>query len=139
MLENNDRPLPRDPQALLRDFSVSIQLKDIKRLQKLHERLAPRWWEHGFLALLFLSTASFLVTLITVRFSGVEQARPALDYILYVSFGLMMISLIAVLEFLLAKVTALRLLYQLLTRELAAAQEQLKSQQKDEEDSSQVK
>ena len=139
MLENNDRPLPRDPQALLRDFSVSIQLKDIKRLQKLHERLAPRWWEHGFLALLFLSTASFLVTLITVRFSGVEQARPALDYILYVSFGLMMISLIAVLEFLLAKVTALRLLYQLLTRELAAAQEQLKAQQKDGEDSSQVK
>ena len=112
---------------MLRDLSVSIQLKDIKRLQKLHERLAPRWWEHGFLALLFLSTTSFLVTLITVRFSGVEQARPALDYILYVSFGLMIISLIAVLEFLLAKVRTLRQIYEMFHQDLSQLEQQVAS------------
>jgi hypothetical protein len=134
MLDENQPHPPRDRETLVRDVSVSLQLKDIKRDQELKEQAAARWWERGVVTLLFLSTVGFLTTLIAINFAPVEKTPLIFKYVLYITFGVMMVSLIGLLEILLAKLAALRRLYTLLRGEVGALQRRLQEQEKAKKD-----
>lgn len=108
MLDKDKEHYPKDPETLLRDVSVAIKLKDIKRDQILQERMSRTWWERTVLIVLFIATVGFLVTLATIHLSGQENIPEIVNYILYMTFGVMIISLIALLEILLERVSVLR-------------------------------
>ena len=130
MLDENQPNPPRDPEALVRDVQVSLQLKDIKRDQTLGERASAHWWERGIITVLFLSTVGFLTTLITINFAPQEQIPTLFKYILYVTFGVMMVALIALLELVLAKLAAVRRIFTLLRGEVGELQRRLAEQEK---------
>ncbi|MBN1518258.1 hypothetical protein JXA32_16980 [Candidatus Sumerlaeota bacterium] len=106
--EEQSDSYPRDPKTLAQELSLALELRNIKRHQALHERLSDQWWERFLLLALFVSTIGFLLTAITLKLAPRASSQLLMQYILYVLFFFMMVSLVAVLEYLLSKLQNLR-------------------------------
>lgn len=117
VLEKDPRRLSRDPGELIRDIDLSLELKDITRAQRLQERLRASWWERLLVVGMFASVVSFLLT--TIMLHGTEAMHhPRIVILNYLSFGAMMVTLVAVLENLLSKIATMRKMLFLMDEEL---------------------
>jgi hypothetical protein len=95
---------PRDKDELLREVDARIRVRDIRRLDQLKDRLAPKWWETGIVIVLFAASVGLLGSL--VQYSAVRE-DPINAWLLF-WFGLMILTTVLSLEFLLVKIYNLR-------------------------------
>ena len=103
---------PRDPKALLREMSARIKIKDIKSLYKLKDRISVKWYESGLVALLFGTSLAFLFIVLKL----IPEPKPLVrEFVVGASIALIL-TVTAILEFLLRKFNALRRLYEIHTR-----------------------
>jgi len=103
---------PRDPKMLLTEVSARIKIKDIKRLYKMRDRIAVKWYESALVALLFVAALTFLVVVVQL----LPKPNPIVrDFVIASSVALILIAT-AILEFLLRKFRAMRALYELQSR-----------------------
>ena len=130
MFEPKQPNWTRDPEKLISELSLAMELKDIERDQKLREDLQDKGSERVLLLVLFVSVIAFLLTLVTLKFAPHAKDQPLMDYTLYAIFGVMMISLVGVLEYLLAKIKALRKLFLVTDANLARIRKLLEEYKK---------
>lgn len=95
---------PRDKDELLREVDARIRSRDVRRLDELRGRLAPKWWETSIVLVLFASALGLLASL--VQYSHVRE-QP-LDRFMVFWFCLMVLTTVLSLEFLLVKIYNLR-------------------------------
>jgi hypothetical protein len=106
--------LPRDPEKLLREVDAAIRIKDIKNIQRYRDRVELKWWESGIVILLFISGLGFMITI----YKLLPSEGTPLFWFVFFWFALFTITLVAAVEFLLAKIAALRSLYEINARVL---------------------
>ncbi|MCX7716795.1 MAG: hypothetical protein N2111_00105 [Candidatus Sumerlaeaceae bacterium] len=109
MLLPEEDPLPRDARTLLREVDAAIQVKDIGRIHRWRNVLERKWYESGLTVILFISGLGFMITVYKLLPAG----NTLLFWFIFAWFALFTLSLIGVIELLLAKVHALRELYQI--------------------------
>jgi hypothetical protein len=114
MLLPEQDPLPRDAPTLAREVDAALRVKDIRRLHRWRDALERKWYESGIIVLLFISGLGFMITVYKMLPAG----NTLLFWFIFAWFALFVLSLIAVIEFLLAKVHALRQLYYLQSRQV---------------------
>ena len=119
-LPENGR-LPRDPDELVREIDAAMRIRDIKRVLQWREQIELKWYEAGIVLLLFISGLGFVITI----FKLIPQQNNALFWFVFFWFFLFTITLVAAVEFLLAKISALRELYQLNTLKLDRLEKKL--------------
>lgn len=119
-LPENGR-LPRDPDELVREIDAAIKIRDIKRVLQWREQIELKWYEAGIVLLLFISGLGFVITI----FKLIPHQNNALFWFVFFWFFLFTITLVAAVEFLLAKISALRELYQLNTLKLDRLEKKL--------------
>lgn len=120
LLPRNFR-LSRDPDILLREVDAAIKIRDIKTFQRCRERIEIQWWESGFVLLLFISGLGFIITI----FKLIPSNNPPLFWFVFFWFALFTISMIACLEFLWAKINALRQLFEINSRMLERLEKEI--------------
>ena len=116
-----DIRLPRDRETLLREIDAAIKIRDIEKVQRWREQIELKWYEAGIVMLLFISGLGFVITI----YKLIPQQNNALFWFVFFWFLLFTITLVAAVEFLLAKISALRELYQLNTLMLDRIEKQL--------------
>jgi len=114
MLLPEQDPLPRDAPTLAREVDAALRVKDIGRLHRWRDALERKWYESAIIMLLFISGLGFMITV----YKMLPAANTLLFWFIFAWFALFVLSLIAVIEFLLAKVYALRQLYDLQSRQV---------------------
>lgn len=127
MLEKNRKFFTRDPKQLSQEIDLSIELKDIKRSQDLHQQLRMSWFERGIFVLIFIAMVAFLSTLIVMQRTESESIPDMLYYILYASLGFLMFSLVMVLEMIWSKLAVIRRLYLILENNITKLEKELKN------------
>lgn len=102
----------RGKSTLAQEVDALIRLHDVTELEKLRETTEPKWWEHGIVILLFVSALGMLASGYKLIPNNVAAIH------LFVMFWcvLFVATLVAVLEFVLRKLRALRRLYDLQSR-----------------------
>lgn len=111
----------RDPQKLLREVDAAIKIQDIKRLQSFRDQIQLKWWESGIAILLFISGLGFMITI----YKLLPANNPTLSRFVYFWFLLFALTLIATVEFMVAKIHALRQLYEHQARALEKLEKQM--------------
>jgi hypothetical protein len=112
---------PRDRETLLRELDAAIKIRDIERVQRWRDRVELKWYEAGIVLLLFISGLGFVITI----FKLIPHNNAQLFWFVFFWFLLFTITLVAAVEFLLAKIHALRQLYNLNTLMLERVEKQL--------------
>lgn len=113
--------LPRDPDQLVRELDATMKIRDIEKLQRYRETVELKWYESGIVLLLFVSGLGFTITI----FKLIPQTNAALFWFVFFWFLLFTITLVAAVEFLLAKIHALRRLYEMNTQILDRIEKRL--------------
>ena len=104
-----ERPLPHDPQRLLKEVDATIRIKDIQEWHRLREVVAIKWWESALIALLFISGIGIIVTV-----AELIPSRPSLLYYFILGWSVLWIlTLITCVEFLIQKFRALRRMHEI--------------------------
>jgi uncharacterized protein YqhQ len=107
------KPYPREADKLLREMGAITKIQDIKEYYALNERLRAKWWESAILFVLFVGGLGFVFTVFYL-----VPARNAEIFFRFLTFWatLLILALIATIEFLISKIRALRRLYEIHTR-----------------------
>lgn len=113
-LPKDDDRLPRDPVMLTREVDALIKLSDVQSIQRYRDQLERKWWESAVVVLLFISCPGLILTI----YKMIPQHNPLLFWFIFAWFLLFVLSLIATVEFLLLKITALRKLHEIHARVL---------------------
>lgn len=95
---------PHDKDELIREIDARMRIGDIRRSHDLKARLAPKWWETGFVVLLFVSALGLLASL----FQYAEIRDSPLNAWLLFWFALTILTVVMTFEFLLVKIYNLR-------------------------------
>lgn len=98
----------------MREVDAAIKIRDIGELQRCRDSLEVKWWESAIVVMLFISGLGFIITI----FKLIPSQNSALFWFVFFWFILFVLTLIAAVEFLLAKINALRRLYEINTRTL---------------------
>ena len=123
MVLPEDFRLPNDPQRLLREVDAAIKIKDIKNVIQYRDRVQLKWWESAIIILLFMSGLGFVLTI----YKLIPAGNPALFWFVFLWFVVFVVTLVATIEFLLAKINALRQLYEINARILARIEKEVES------------
>lgn len=102
----------RDPKTLIQEVDAAIRVKDIQKVHRVRERVERQWWESGIVVMLFISGLGFIITI----YKLIPQGEPLLFGFIFFWFALFILTLITTIEILLAKIGALRALYELNSR-----------------------
>ena len=135
ILPENFRPSHK-PDELLREVDAAIKVRDIGRLQKWRDTIEIQWWESLLVVLLFIAGLGFIITI----YKLLPAENRALFYFVFFWFFLFTLALVASVEMLIAKISALRGLTQwqeerILRLEARHASEGRSRQASQEEDS----
>ncbi|PKO15029.1 hypothetical protein CVU37_13570 [candidate division BRC1 bacterium HGW-BRC1-1] len=103
ILPDNFRP-SRKPDELLREVDAAIKVRDIGRLQKWRDTIEIQWWESFLVVMLFIAGLGFIITI--YKLLPVENR--VLFYFVFFWFFLFTLALVASVEMLIAKISALR-------------------------------
>lgn len=107
ILPDNFRPSHK-PDELLREVDAAIKVRDIGRLQKWRDTIELQWWESLLVVLLFIAGLGFIITI----YKLLPADNRALFYFVFFWFFLFTLALVASVEMLIAKISALRGLIQ---------------------------
>ncbi len=107
ILPDNFRP-SRRPDELLREVDAAIKIRDIGRLQKWRDTIEIQWWESFLVVMLFIAGLGFIITI----YKLLPVDNRALFYFVFFWFSLFTLALVASVEMLIAKISALRGLIQ---------------------------
>ena len=107
ILPENFRPSHK-PDELLREVDAAIKVRDIGRLQKWRDTIEIQWWESLLVVLLFIAGLGFIITI----YKLLPAENRALFYFVFFWFFLFTLALVASVEMLIAKISALRGLIQ---------------------------
>ena len=113
ILPENFRP-SREPKMLLREVDAAIRAKDVKRLYEFRDKLERHWWEPGITALMFISGLGFIITI----YKLIPNSNALLFGFTFFWFAFFVLTLFATIEVLQTKINALRMLYEILAREI---------------------
>lgn len=108
MILPEDFRYSRNPEELLREVDAAIKVKDIEAIQRHRERVELKWWESAIVVMLFISGLGFIITI----FKLLPQTNKPLFWFVFFWFAIFTLTLVATIEFLLAKINALRHLYE---------------------------
>ena len=111
ILPEDFRPA-RDPKTLLKEVDAAIRVKDIQKSYRYRERIERQWWESGIILMLFISGLAFIITI----YKLIPADEPRLFWFVFFWFALFVITLIATLELVLSKISALRALNEINSR-----------------------
>lgn len=111
ILPEDFRPA-RDPKMLIKEVDAAIRVKDIQKIHRYRERVERQWWESGIMLMLFISGLGFTITI----YKLIPSEDPRLFWFVFFWFALFVITLIATIELLLTKISALRSLYEINSR-----------------------
>lgn len=100
---------PRDPKMLLKEMSARIKIKDIQALHRLQDQVTVKWYESGFVPILFVAALSFLVIVLQLA----PKPNVIVTWFVIGSSITLILIVTAILEFLLRKFHAMRRLYEL--------------------------
>lgn len=129
------KPYPKDAEKLLREVSATTKIHDIKEYYKLKERVEVKWWESAIVFVLFIAGLGFVFTMIYLV--PVENREIFFRFLAFWS-GLLILALIATIEFLIAKIRALRRLHDIQTRLIEGIQNEIERRGKEEPQSESV-
>lgn len=93
---------------LVREIEALIRLYDVTELQRLREKIEPKWWESGLHLLLFIAGLGFIITI----YKLVPAQSPLLFGFVFGWFLVFILSLLGTIEYLIVKVRALTRLYE---------------------------
>jgi hypothetical protein len=111
ILPEDFRPA-RDAKMLLKEVDAAIRVKDIQKIHRYRERVERQWWESGIILMLFISGLGFMITI----YKLIPSEDPRLFWFVFFWFALFVVMLVATIELLLTKISALRALYEINTR-----------------------
>jgi uncharacterized membrane protein YcjF (UPF0283 family) len=115
------KPYPYDPKNLEAEVSAVIKIKDIEELYELKERVSIKWWETVLILLLFASGFGFILTVSKL----IPISQPFVYWFSLFWIVAIILTLIACIEFLIAKFRALRRLYEIHTHILEGMQKEI--------------
>jgi len=98
--------------TLAQEVDALIRLYDVTEFEKLREATEPKWWEHGIVVLLFVSALGMLAS----GYKLIPNNVAAIHWFVMFWVVLFVATLVAVIEFVLRKLRALRRLYELQSR-----------------------
>lgn len=107
-----DKRMPRDRDSLVREVDALIRISDIQTIHRYRDQMENKWWEPAIVALLFISGLGFVLTI----YKLIPAQEPLLFWFVFGWFALFVLTLIASIEFLLLKISALRRLHEVHTR-----------------------
>jgi hypothetical protein len=113
ILPENFRP-SRDAKMLLREVDAALRAKDVKRLYIYRQKLERKWWEPGITALMFIAGLGFVITI----YKLIPAGNPLLFSFVFFWFALFVFTLFITIEVFQARISALCMLYEILSREL---------------------
>ena len=113
ILPENFRP-SRDAKMLLREVDAALRAKDVKRLYQYRQKLERKWWEPGITALMFIAGLGFVITI----YKLIPAGNPLLFGFVFFWFALFVFTLFITIEVFQARISALCMLYEILSREL---------------------
>ncbi|MFH0793126.1 MAG: hypothetical protein V2A74_03750 [bacterium] len=119
-------PYPDDKDALLREVSATIRIRDLGELHKLRDQISVKWWESALILLLFVAATGFVAT--AGRILIAQESKISLFVLIW--FCAMVVALVATLEFILLKLRALRRLQELDSRFLSEVSQRLEAMEK---------
>lgn len=122
MVLSDKQGLPRDPNRLLKEVDAAIKIRDIETVQRWRERIELQWWESGIVVMLFISGLGFMITI----FKLIPRQNAPLFWFVFFWFALFIITLICAVEFMLAKINALRHLQEYEGRAMEAMRQQVR-------------
>lgn len=102
----------RDAGTLIKEVDAAIRVKDIQKVHRYRERVERQWWESGIVVMLFISGLGFIITI----YKLIPHDQPMLFGFIFFWFALFIFTLVATIEIVLAKINALRALYELNSR-----------------------
>jgi hypothetical protein len=117
----DEEHLPRDPQRLIKEVDAAIKLRDIENLQRCRDSLEFKWWEGAIVVVLFISGLGFVMTI----YKLIPATSSLLFWFVFFWFIVFTCTLIAAVEFLLAKINALRRLCEILFRSIERLEKDL--------------
>lgn len=117
-------PFPKNPEVLVKEVDATIKIKDIKEIYRLKDIVAIKWWETLLVLILFFSGTGFLFTVLQTDYLFPPDKSIILKFIL-VWFVILILTIIATIEFLLQKFRALRKLYELQTNLILSLQKEV--------------
>ena len=112
---------PYDPKNLAAEVSAVTKIKDIEEMYELKEKVSIKWWETVLILLLFASGFGFILTVSKL----IPISQPFVYWFSLFWIVAIILTLIACIEFLIAKFRALRRLYELHTRILEGMQKEI--------------
>ena len=113
ILPEDFRP-SRDAKMLLREVDAALRAKDVKRLYQYRQKLERKWWEPGITALMFIAGLGFVITI----YKLIPAGNPLLFGFVFFWFALFVFTLFITIEVFQARISALCMLYEILSREL---------------------
>ena len=117
---SSQRPLPQDPEMLMKEVTATIKIKDIKEIYRLKDRLSVKWWEPAVIFLLFISGFGFILTV-----TRIVHTKDPEQFFIFFWFVLLLLTLIASTELLISKIKALRRLSEIQLRLIADLQKEV--------------
>ena len=108
---SSQRPLPQDPEMLVKEVTATIKIKDIKEIYRLKDRLSVKWWEPAVIFLLFISGFGFILTV-----TRIVHTKDPEQFFVFFWFVLLLLTLIASTELLISKIKTLRRLSEIQMR-----------------------
>ena len=99
---------------LLREVDAALRAKDVKRLYVYREQLERKWWEPGIRALMFIAGLGFIITI----YKLIPAGNPLLFGFIFFWFALFVFALFLIMEVYQARINALCVLYEILSREM---------------------
>ncbi len=121
------KPYPKDIKDLETELDAVVKMRDIEELYDLKDRVSIKWWETGMVLLLFGSGFGFILTASRL----IPLVEPFLYWFSLFWVGAIVLTLIACIEFLIAKFRALRRLYETQTRIITRHENELAAMRKD--------
>jgi len=117
---SSQRPLPQDPEMLVKEVTATIKIKDIKEIYRLKDRLSVKWWEPAVIFLLFVSGFGFILTV-----TRIVHTKDPEQFFTFFWFVLLLLTLIASTELLISKIKALRRLSEIQMRLITDLQKEV--------------
>lgn len=117
---SSQRPLPQDPEMLVKEVTATIKIKDIKEIYRLKDRLSVKWWEPAVILLLFISGFGFILTV-----TRIVHTKDPEQFFVFFWFVLLLLTLIASTELLISKIKTLRRLSEIQMRLITDLQKEV--------------
>ena len=117
---SSQRPLPQDPEMLVKEVTATIKIKDIKEIYRLKDRLSVKWWEPAVIFLLFIYGFGFILTV-----TRIVHTKDPEQFFIFFWFVLLLLTLIASTELLISKLKTLRRLSEIQMRLITDLQKEV--------------